>query len=131
MLNPGNDNSFIRLVKAKDTRVYVDKTDFIEKTNALFNTDGNLIAVTRRFGKTITAHMLSAYYSKGYADQKIFDNPEISTKDSFTEHLTEHLNKYDVIYIDMNTIDGLFDGCTNKKQKKTEGRLKRMIYMFY
>ena len=71
ILNPGNDNSFIRLVKAKDTRVYVDKTDFIEKTNALFNTDGNLIAVTRRFGKTITAHMLSADYSKGYADQKI------------------------------------------------------------
>ena len=92
ILNPGNDNSFIRLVKAKDTRVYVDKTDFIEKTNALFNTDGNLIAVTRRFGKTITAHMLSAYYSKGYADQKIFDNLEISTKDSFTEHLYKYLN---------------------------------------
>ena len=34
ILNPGNDNSFIRLVKAKDTRVFVDKTDFIEKTNA-------------------------------------------------------------------------------------------------
>ena len=97
--------------------MYVDKTDFIKKTNALFNTDGNLIAVTRRFGKIITAHMLSAYYSKGYAAQKIFDNPEISTKDSFTEHLTEHLNKYDVIYIDMNTIDGLFDGYTSKKQK--------------
>ena len=113
ILNPGNDNSFIRLVKAKDTRVYVDKTDFIEETNALFNTDGNLIAVTRRFGKTITAHMLSAYYSKGYADQKILDNPEISTKDSFTEHLY----KYDVIYVDMNTIDGLFDGYTSKKQK--------------
>ena len=57
-------------------------SDFIEKTNALFNTDGNLIAVTRRFGKTITAHMLSAHYSKGYADQKILDNPEISTKKS-------------------------------------------------
>jgi hypothetical protein len=31
ILNPGNDNSFINLVKAKDTRVFVDKTVFIEK----------------------------------------------------------------------------------------------------
>ena len=115
ILNPGNDNSFIRLVKAKDTRVFVDKTDFLEKTNTLFNTDGKLLAVTRprRFGKTVTAHMLSAYYSKGYAGQNIFDKLEIANRASFAEHL----NKYDVIYIDMNTIDGLFDGYSNKKQK--------------
>ncbi len=102
ILNPGNNNSFIRLVKAKDTRVFVDKTDFIEKTNALFNTDGNLIAVTRprRFGKTVTAHMLSAYYSKGYAGQKIFDGLEISKNIGFADHL----NKYNVLYIDMNSI---------------------------
>ncbi len=106
ILNPGNDNSFIRLVKAKDTRVFVDKTDFIEKTNALFNTDGNLIAVTRprRFGKTVTAHMLSAYYSKGYAGQKIFDGLKISENTGFADHL----NKYNVIYIDMNSIKDKF-----------------------
>ena len=46
ILNPGNDNSFFNLVKAKDTRVFVDKTVFIEKTNALLNTDGKLLAVT-------------------------------------------------------------------------------------
>ncbi len=115
ILNPGNDNSFINLLKARNTRVFVDKTDFLEKTNALFNTDGKLLAVTRprRFGKTVTAHMLSAYYSKGYAGQNIFDKLEIANRASFAEHL----NKYDVIYIDMNTIDGLFDGYSNKKQK--------------
>lgn len=76
ILNPGNDNSFFNLVKTKDTRVFVDKTVFIEKTNALLNTDGKLLAVTRprRFGKTVTAHMLSSYDSKGYADRKIFDD---------------------------------------------------------
>ena len=115
ILNPGNDNSFINLVKARDTRVFVDKTDYLEKTNTLFNTDGKLLAVTRprRFGKTVTAHMLSAYYSKGYAGQNIFDKLEIAKRASFAEHL----NKHDVIYIDMNTIDGLFDGYSNKKQK--------------
>ena len=102
ILNPDKDNSFINLVKARDTRVFVDKTDFIEKTNALLNTDGKLLAVTRprRFGKTVTAHMLSAYYSKGYADQNIFDKLEISNKGCYSEHL----NKYNVIYIDMNSI---------------------------
>ena len=115
ILNPGNDNSFINLLKARDTRVFVDKTDFLEKTNTLFNTDGKLLAVTRprRFGKTVTAHMLSAYYSKGYAGQNIFDKLEIANRASFAEHL----NKHNVIYIDMNTIDGLFDGYSNKKQK--------------
>ena len=128
ILNPGNDNSFIRLVKAKDTRVFVDKTEFIEKTNALFNTDGNLIAVTRprRFGKTVTAHMLSAYYSKGYAGQEIFNDLEISNKNSFKEHL----NKYDVIYIDMNSIDGHYKNYL-KKTKKVQGVESLVDYLEY
>ena len=102
ILNPVKDNSFIGLVKAKDSRVFVDKTDFIVKTNALLNTDGKFIAITRprRFGKTVTAHMLSAYYSKGYVGQNIFDKLEIANKPSFAEHL----NKYNVLYIDMNSI---------------------------
>ena len=102
ILNPADDNSFINLVEAKDTRVFVDKTDFIEKTNTLLKTDGKFLAVTRprRFGKTVTAHMLSAYYSKGYAGKNIFDKLEIANKPSFAEHL----NKYNVIYIDMNSI---------------------------
>ena len=106
ILNPDKENSFIRLVKFKDTRVFVDKTDFLEKTNALFNTDGKLLAVTRprRFGKTVTAHMLSAYYSKGYAGQKIFDGLKISENTGFADHL----NKYNVIYIDMNSIKDKF-----------------------
>ena len=102
ILNPDKDNSFIGLVKAKDSRVFVDKTDFIVKTNALLNTDGKFIAITRprRFGKTVTADMLLAYYSKAYTGQNIFDKLEIANKPSFAEHL----NKYNVIYIDMNSI---------------------------
>ena len=102
ILNPGNDNSFIRLVKFKDSEIFVDKTDFIGKMSAKLNADKRLFAITRprRFGKTVTAHMLSAYYSKGYAGQKIFDDLKISKEKSFAEHL----NKHNVIYIDMNSI---------------------------
>ena len=48
--------------------------------------------------------MLSAYYSKGYAGQKIFDGLKISENTCFADHL----NKYNVIYIDMNSIKDKF-----------------------
>ena len=101
-LNPDNDNSFIRLANSKNKYLFVDKTDFIEHINERINEDNRFLAVTRprRFGKTVTAHMLSAYYSKGYVGQNIFDKLEIANKPSFVEHL----NKYNVLYIDMNSI---------------------------
>ena len=58
--------------------------------------------------------MLSVYYSRGYVGRKIFDGLKISEKDSYAEHL----NKYDVIYVDMNSIEGLFDIYSNKRQKE-------------
>ncbi|MEE1286524.1 MAG: AAA family ATPase [Ruminobacter sp.] len=102
ILNPTENNSFIKLVKFKDSEIFVDKTDFIEKISAKVNTQNCFLAITRprRFGKTVTAHMLLAYYSKGYARQDIFDKLEIANKPSYSEHL----NKYNVIYIDMNSI---------------------------
>ncbi len=102
ILNPASDNSFISLVKARDTRIFVDKTSFIARTNALLNTDGKLLAVTRprRFGKTVTAHMLSAYYSKGYAGRSIFADLAIEEQKGYAEHL----NQYNVLYVDMNSI---------------------------
>ena len=115
ILNPTMENSFETLVNFKDKDIFVDKTDFIEKMSAKINADKRFFAVTRprRFGKTVTAHMLLAYYSKGYIGTKIFDGLHIADKDNYAEHL----NKYDVLYIDMNTIDGLFDGYSGQKQK--------------
>ena len=115
ILNPVDGNTFVELVEAKDIGIFVDKTDFISKTNVRLNTAGKLLSLTRprRFGKTVTAHMLLAYYSKGYAGSKIFDDLHIANRIDYPEHL----NKYDVIYIDMNTIDGLFDNYSNQKKK--------------
>jgi hypothetical protein len=102
ILNPDKENSFIRLANRKDKYLFVDKSDFIEITNKRLNEDDRFMAVTRprRFGKTVTAHMLLAYYSKEYAGQGVFDKLKISDKGSYAEYL----NKYNVIYIDMNSI---------------------------
>ena len=114
-LNPTRENSFETLVNSRDKGIFVDKTDFIEEISSKINADRRFFAVSRprRFGKTVTAHMLLAYYSKGYDGRKIFDGLHIADKASYPEHL----NKYDVIYIDMNTVDGLFDGYSGQKQK--------------
>ena len=128
ILNPVDGNTFVELVEAKDIGIFVDKTDFISKTNVRLNTAGKLLSLTRprRFGKTVTAHMLLAYYSKGYAGSKIFDGLHISNRVDYLEHL----NKYDVIYIDMNTIDGLFDDYSNQKEK-VEGVNDLVDYLEY
>ena len=106
ILNPNGKNSFVSLAEARTLRVFVDKTDFIEKTNNLIKAKDKFIAVTRprRFGKTVTAEMLLTYYSKGYAGKNIFDGLKISNSESYAEHLS----KYDVIYVDMNFISGLY-----------------------
>ena len=129
ILNPTDGNSFINLVEAKDTRVFVDKTDFIEKTNSLLKTDGKFLAVTRprRFGKTVTAHMLLAYYSKGYARQNIFDKLEIANKPSFAEHL----NKYNVLYIDMNSIRDDYIAYTEDEDLQVKGVTSIVDYLQY
>ena len=112
-LNPDKKNSFIRLANRENKYLFVDKTDFIEKTNKRVNEDDSFLAVTRprRFGKTVTADMLLAYYSKEYDGKKIFDELEISKKDSYEQHL----NKYDVIYIDMNSIKDNFNSYKSDK----------------
>ena len=74
--------SLLRIVKNAAGEIFVDKTDFIEKISAKVNTQNCFLAITRprRFGKTVTAHMLLAYYSKGYARQDIFEKLEIANK---------------------------------------------------
>lgn len=60
-LNPGND-SFRKMVNSD---IYVDKTGLIDYTNKVINTMQQYICVSRprRFGKSMAAGMLAAYYS--------------------------------------------------------------------
>ena len=51
----------------------------------------------RRFGKSYAANMLAAYYSKGASSEEMFSDLEIGK----TEDFKKHLNKYDVIHIDV------------------------------
>lgn len=94
-LNP--DNSAFQV--AVNSEIYVDKTGLLQYTNRVLDTKQALICNSRprRFGKSITADMLTAYYSKGCDSEQLFSDFAISKEESFRNHL----NKYDVIHIDM------------------------------
>ena len=97
-------NSFYSLVSEKDEDPFVDKTDLIADLNKCLNKDYKKFkAVTRprRFGKTVTAEMLELYYSKKYKSEEIFADLKISKDPSFLKYI----NKFNVIYWDMNDLD--------------------------
>lgn len=78
---------------------YVDKSDLIRIVNSTLNTERRFSCVTRcrRFGKSMAAKMLNAYYDYSCESRHLFEDLEI-TKDPQFE---QHLNKYPVIYLDM------------------------------
>ena len=94
-LNP--DNS--RFLQAVNSKIYVDKSQLISFMNERINTEQKNICVSRprRFGKSINLAMLAAYYSKGCDSKELFDGLDV-VKD---KKYYEHLNKYHVIYINM------------------------------
>ncbi|WP_394683278.1 AAA family ATPase [Schaedlerella sp.] len=61
-LNPGSKG----FRESINSVIYVDKTGLIEKTNAVLNTRKKLICASRprRFGKSMAADMLAAYYDR-------------------------------------------------------------------
>lgn len=94
-VNPGNE-TFQRVVK---TGKYVDKTGMIEFTNNIIHDLRPLICFSRprRFGKSIAAHMLAAYYSKGCDSKDIFSGLKIAGLPTFEDEL----NKNTVIFLDV------------------------------
>jgi hypothetical protein len=103
-VNP--DNSAFK--SALNARIYVDKSGLISFTNSILSSPDAFICNSRprRFGKSMTANMLVAYYSKGADSKEIFSSLEIS---SFPD-CEKNLNKYDVIHFDVQSFLELAGG---------------------
>lgn len=89
---------------AINSQIYVDKTNFLNYTNSVLATEQRYICVSRprRFGKSITASMLSAYYSSGEDTRELFANYNIAK----SAHFERYLNKYNVISLDIASLTG-------------------------
>lgn len=78
---------------------YIDKTEMIAYINSTLGGTNMLTCITRprRFGKSMAASMLCAYYDKSCDSSALFDKYVIANDSSYKEHL----NKYNVIYLDI------------------------------
>ncbi|MCD8027680.1 MAG: AAA family ATPase [Erysipelotrichaceae bacterium] len=94
-LNP-NNKSFKETLSRK---IYIDKSLLIDKLNKIIDSNDSYICISRPkgFGKSTDAKMLAAYYSKGCDSSLLFNNLKIAQTDNYQKNL----NKYNVIYIDM------------------------------
>lgn len=94
-VNPGNEE-FKRAVNSK---IYVDKTMLLAFTNQNLKSEHQNICVSRprRFGKSMAANMLVAYYGKGDDSYELFKPFKIAKDPDFRKHL----NQYNAIHLNM------------------------------
>lgn len=114
-LNPG----FEKYQESLNAKIYIDKSDLIAILNENISTTQKYICISRprRFGKSVTANMLCAYYSKDTDSSFLFDNLKIAKSDSYKKHL----NQYNTIFINMqrflsrakNDIDQMLNDLNN------------------
>mgnify|MGYP002551579771 CR=1 FL=1 len=94
-LNPGNKG----FQESLNSEIYVDKTGLIEKTNEVLDTRQKFLCVSRprRFGKSMAADMLAAYYERGEDSAELFGTLKISKVESYEKNR----NQYDIIKVNM------------------------------
>lgn len=116
-LNPGNE----KFTQCINSEIYVDKTGLIRYCNRVMNSLQKYICMSRprRFGKSVTADMLAAYYSRGCDSRELFAGYEIS-KD---ENCEKYLNKYNVLFLNMQE----FLSRTNSMEEMLDQLKSRLI----
>lgn len=82
-INPGNS----AFKEAINSRIYVDKTNLISYTNSVLGTMQKNMCVSRpqRFGKSMAADMLVAYYSRGNNSRDLFSGLNIENDSSLSQ----------------------------------------------
>ena len=121
-LNPGND-MFQETVSGE---IYVDKTELIACTNKYIRTPQKFICISRprRFGKSMAAYTLAAYYGKDCDSSELFAPYKIAK----TENYQKHLNQYNVIMLNIQeflSVTGSVAEMLSFLQKRVTKELKR------
>lgn len=98
-----NSKTAYTLYKSEtEKNFFVDKSKILEELFPLVQTGNNHICITRprRFGKTVTANMISAFFSDACDARDIFDPLLISQ----TVDYDKFLNQFPVIHISFNEL---------------------------
>ena len=115
-LNPGTQLFSI----AVNSPIYVDKTSMLAKTNALVNTERRYLCISRprRFGKSMAAAMLCAYYGVGDGNRELFEKLKLSQCPEWDKYL----GKFDVIRLVMTNFIG-----QTKQMENVVGRIAMRV----
>ncbi|MCD7762625.1 MAG: ATP-binding protein [Lachnospiraceae bacterium] len=122
-----NCNKTYSLYESEARKPYfVDKTKMLVELITLVEQGNNHICITRprRFGKSVMASMVGAFFSRGFDSSSIFDSLNIAGDKRYREHLNQH----DVIYIDFSeaaNISKSYDRFIERIEKKLSMDLKR------
>ncbi len=98
-----NSPSACSLYASETKRPYfVDKTRLLEELFPLVEEGNSHICITRprRFGKTVMANMIGAFFGKGCDSSALFRNLEVAEAKEYRKHLNSHA----VIYIDFSKL---------------------------
>ena len=103
-LNPSRQNFQISV----NSKIFVDKSEMIGFLNTLVNTQERYVSVSRprRFGKTMAADMICAYYGREADSRELFTKLKISHLDAVKTKTGTigwdcYLGRFDVIHIVM------------------------------
>jgi len=93
-----NSKNACALYKKETVKPYfIDKTQILNELCPLVEEGSNYLCITRprRFGKTVMANMIAAFFSKGSNSDDVFKNLYIHQ----SENYQKHINKHTVIHI--------------------------------
>jgi len=103
-LNPGKE----LYEEAVNSEIFIDKTEMILYLNSILKTKKKYVSVSRprRFGKSMAADMICAYYDREADSRELFESRFISKSElvkngTRTLSWDEYLGKFDVIRIVM------------------------------
>lgn len=88
-LNPGSD----KFRMSMNGKIYIDKSGLIAELNPLIETEDRFVCVSRprRFGKTMAANMLAAYYGCDEDTSDLFSGLSVSDSRCYKQHLNQHM----------------------------------------
>lgn len=100
--------AYLAYKEVSESQYFVDKTLLIQELMSGVEESAKYICITRprRFGKTIMANMIGAFFSNVCDSSKIFDKLKIALEPEYRRYL----NRCNVIYIDFSEVD---DECTS------------------
>lgn len=90
-------------------RFFIDKTPILTEIIDSVETDRQkylCITRPRRFGKSVIANMITAFFGNAAPAGDVFDSQLIASKEinQEKEYYSSHLNQYNVVYIDLSRL---------------------------